>query len=404
MGQIWRVFHVLCGLGWPLKTSCAVLHHRMAPFSICCHVFVLFTSSCQMGIITNAFIANVIKPSVTSIWDEADSTGAYTAPTKRLEMGLSHLQREAMHWKSFWCTGCQLRTNFSVVNARLPALVVPENSLVAQSNCDTVLSEGLCSPISQLHSYFPMQANCFLQILKCIVSGPCISLFWCRSVCGTSECERSLVTSKYALVQGLSGGIPALAWACSLPLLFMFELPTGKRQLAYLILFSYFQIVPAMSLSEGHTWAVRDRGEASRVTCGGDGARLAFYEDSGPSPCTHHTCWRPGRWLMGQSAQKHRDLAALPARTAGGTSNLYLVLREVATKNGFRCIYWRLSSSIPQNFVCLVTAKKLSLPEFIHSTKKLLNHTFLCVKWEWYFVSCYICMCVSICRFVCVCA
>lgn len=241
MGQIWRVFHVLCGLGWPLETSCAVLHHGMAPFSICCHAVVLFTSSCQMGIITNAFIANVIKPNITSIWDEADSTGAYTAPTNRLEMGLSHLQREGMHWKSFWCTGCQLRTNFSVVNVPLPALGVPEKSLVAQSNCDTVLSEGLCSLISQLHSYFPMRTNCFLQVLKCIVSSPCISLFWCRSVCGTLECERSLVTSKYALVQGLSWGNSCLSMSLLSP--FIVYVWIAHREKAISILDS-FQSLP----------------------------------------------------------------------------------------------------------------------------------------------------------------
>jgi len=50
-----------------------------------------------MGIIMNAFIANVIKPNITSIRDEADSTGGYTVPTKRLEMGLSHLDQETMH-------------------------------------------------------------------------------------------------------------------------------------------------------------------------------------------------------------------------------------------------------------------------------------------------------------------
>lgn len=50
-----------------------------------------------MGIIMNAFIANVIKPTITTVQIEADSTGGYTAPTKRLEMGLSHLHQETMH-------------------------------------------------------------------------------------------------------------------------------------------------------------------------------------------------------------------------------------------------------------------------------------------------------------------
>lgn len=50
-----------------------------------------------MGIIMNAFIANVIKPDITSVRDEADSTGGYKVPTKRLEMGLSHLDQETMH-------------------------------------------------------------------------------------------------------------------------------------------------------------------------------------------------------------------------------------------------------------------------------------------------------------------
>ena len=42
---------------------------RMIPFSISCHASVLLTSSCQMGIIMNAFIANVIKPNITSVQD-----------------------------------------------------------------------------------------------------------------------------------------------------------------------------------------------------------------------------------------------------------------------------------------------------------------------------------------------
>ena len=43
-----------------------------------------------MGIIVNAFIANVIKPNITSVQDEAGST----VLTKRLEMGLSCLHQE----------------------------------------------------------------------------------------------------------------------------------------------------------------------------------------------------------------------------------------------------------------------------------------------------------------------
>lgn len=99
LAHILRVFHVLCGFRWPLKTTCDTLHQRMVPFPICCHAIVLFTSSCQMDIIMNAFIANVIKPNITSVRDEAVSTGGYTVPTKRLKMGLSHLHQETMHWK-----------------------------------------------------------------------------------------------------------------------------------------------------------------------------------------------------------------------------------------------------------------------------------------------------------------
>lgn len=69
----------------------------MVPFSVCCRAIVLFTGSCQMGIIMNAFIANVIKPNITSVWDEADSTGGYRVTTKRLEMGLSRLYQETVH-------------------------------------------------------------------------------------------------------------------------------------------------------------------------------------------------------------------------------------------------------------------------------------------------------------------
>lgn len=99
LAYILRVFCVMCGFRWPLKTTCDILCHRMVPFSICCHAIVLFTSSCQMSVIMNAFIANVIKPNITCIQDEADSTGEYIVPTKTLEMGLSCLHQETMHWK-----------------------------------------------------------------------------------------------------------------------------------------------------------------------------------------------------------------------------------------------------------------------------------------------------------------
>lgn len=38
-----------------------------------------------MVIIMNAFIANVIRPNVTSIGDETDTRGGYTVPTKEAE-------------------------------------------------------------------------------------------------------------------------------------------------------------------------------------------------------------------------------------------------------------------------------------------------------------------------------
>lgn len=101
LAQMLRVFRVVCGFRWPPKTTCDILHHGMVPFSICCHAIVLFTSSCQTGIIMNAFIANVIKPNITSIRDKAESTGGYTVPAKRLEMGLSPPRQETEHWKVF---------------------------------------------------------------------------------------------------------------------------------------------------------------------------------------------------------------------------------------------------------------------------------------------------------------
>ena len=102
------VFHVVCGFRWPPKTTCDILHHRIVPFSICCHAIVLFTSSCQMGIIMNAFIANVIKPNITSIQDEADST----VPTKRLEMGLSLVCIRKLYWKSVSQAGLPTQNKF----------------------------------------------------------------------------------------------------------------------------------------------------------------------------------------------------------------------------------------------------------------------------------------------------
>lgn len=59
-------FHVLCGFRWPQRATCNIQHHWMVPFSIC-HAVVLFTSSCQMGIIMNVFIANVTKPNTTRL-------------------------------------------------------------------------------------------------------------------------------------------------------------------------------------------------------------------------------------------------------------------------------------------------------------------------------------------------
>lgn len=74
-----------CGFRWPLKTTCDIHHHPVVPFPICCHAVVLFTSSRQMVIIMNAFIANVIRPNVTSIGDETDTRGGYTVPIKEAE-------------------------------------------------------------------------------------------------------------------------------------------------------------------------------------------------------------------------------------------------------------------------------------------------------------------------------
>ena len=75
-----------------------------------------------MGIIMNAFIANVIKPNITSVQDEADST----VLTKRLEMGLSCLHQETgLKQRLTGCVirtcVCQLRMNLSLVDAEMPA-------------------------------------------------------------------------------------------------------------------------------------------------------------------------------------------------------------------------------------------------------------------------------------------
>lgn len=85
-----------CAFRWPQRATCDIQHHWMVPFSIC-HAVVLFTSSCQMGIIMNAFTANVTKPNITRAGDEMDSRGGSAVPTKRLEMG------------SLVCTGNCLR-------------------------------------------------------------------------------------------------------------------------------------------------------------------------------------------------------------------------------------------------------------------------------------------------------
>lgn len=56
-----------------------------------------------MGVIMNAFIANVMKPNITCIRDEADSTGGYTVPTKRLEMGFLVCIRKPCIEKCLMC-------------------------------------------------------------------------------------------------------------------------------------------------------------------------------------------------------------------------------------------------------------------------------------------------------------
>lgn len=55
LARILRILHAVCGFRWPLKTTGDILHHGAAPFPICGHAVVLWTSSCQMGIIMSAF-------------------------------------------------------------------------------------------------------------------------------------------------------------------------------------------------------------------------------------------------------------------------------------------------------------------------------------------------------------
>lgn len=71
-------------------------------------VMQLFTSSCQMGVIMNAFIANVIKPNITSIQGEADST----VPTERPDTGLALVCIRKLHWKSVSQAGLPTQNKF----------------------------------------------------------------------------------------------------------------------------------------------------------------------------------------------------------------------------------------------------------------------------------------------------
>lgn len=62
-------------------TSSGILSCRMVPFSICCCAVVLFSSIYQLDVMLNASIENVMKPGITSLHREADSTGRSMMPT-----------------------------------------------------------------------------------------------------------------------------------------------------------------------------------------------------------------------------------------------------------------------------------------------------------------------------------
>lgn len=91
-----------------------------------------------MVIIMNAFIANVIKPNVTSTGDETDTRGGYTVPTERLENGALSSASGNCFKKCLtcWFTSAyfyQLKINFSVANAELPSPTVTGKELLGCS-------------------------------------------------------------------------------------------------------------------------------------------------------------------------------------------------------------------------------------------------------------------------------
>ena len=120
LAQNLGVFCILCGCRWPPKTTCDIQRHRMVPFSICCHAVVLFTGSCQMGIVMNAFIANVIKPNITGTGDETDSRGDTRCLQGSWKWVSAVCTRKPSHVPVHKCLFCQLKINFSVANAELP--------------------------------------------------------------------------------------------------------------------------------------------------------------------------------------------------------------------------------------------------------------------------------------------